>query len=519
MRQLNRIPPGQRPALAALMLIAVLGSGGAVAQTPTPTQTGSSVTADEEVIVVGQRTLRDFRIEVQAAREKVFGLFNSLNSDDEFDIVCRNLPRTGTRIPQRVCRPNFSGTATSEAGRSRAQAAVSAVSINDQRLSAEVQRLIRENGEFREAIVGYESMASRYEDARRAAGIGLHVSASIIGSAGRAIPSGLGKEPDDVVAPKPVELLTPDEASLVGLGDRRSAEGWVKLRFAVRADGTTSDVSVVDAMPPGLDPSSVLDAVRGWTFEPAMRRGAAVDWHNTLAIVVFNRELAGNDALSEFAVAYEEVAKLVAEGRYADAKSGNERMQREFAASLEEMAFSQMQLAAIEHALGNPHAALEAIRRATEPAVHQLADDELKLALEHRFALEVELGLAVDALRSYERRTDLGRLPSRDSMEQLGAKLEKTLKAGDAGLAEHGRIGPGGSWQHALTWPTFAIGDVSGADRVLDVKVECNLRVAAAPYEEDVQMTIPAGLGECALLVQGDPDTSFVVYEFREPIN
>jgi TonB family protein len=484
-------------------------------------------------------------MEVQAAREKVFGLFNSLNIDDEFDIVCRNLPRTGTRIPQRVCRPNFSGTATSEAGqefadalffgcegglnescleagRSRAQAAVSAVSINDQRLSAEVQRLIRENGEFREAIVGYESMASRYEDARRAAGIGLHVSASMIGPAGRAIPSGLGKPPDDVVAPKPIELVTPDEASLVGLGDRRSAEGWVKLRFSVRADGATADVSVVDTMPPALDPSSVLEAVRSWTFEPATRRGTAVDWHNALAIVVFNRERAANTALSDFAVAYEDVAKLVADGRYADAKAGNERMQREFAASLEEMAFSQMQLAAIEHAMGDSHEALDAIRLATEPAVDQLAEDELKLALEHRFALEVELGLAADAVRTYQRRTDLGRLPSRDSMEQLGAKLEKALKAGDTGLAEHGRLGPDGVWAHALTWPTFAIGDVSGGPsdtgRALGVNVECNLNKVAAPFEEDVQMTIPAGLGECALRVTGEPDTSFVVYEFREPI-
>lgn len=53
---------------------------------------------------------------------------------------------------------------------------------------------------------------------------------------------------------------------------------------------------------------------------------------------------------------------------------------------------------------GDSHAALDSIRRATEPAVDQLADEELKLALEHRFTLELELGLAADALETSKMR-------------------------------------------------------------------------------------------------------------------
>jgi hypothetical protein len=54
----------------------------------------------------------------QAARERVYDLFNSLNSHDEFNIHCYNVPRTGTRIPQRVCRPQYTDTATMKPARS-----------------------------------------------------------------------------------------------------------------------------------------------------------------------------------------------------------------------------------------------------------------------------------------------------------------------------------------------------------------------------------------------------------------
>jgi hypothetical protein len=160
----------------------------------------------------------------------------------------------------------------------------------------------------------------------------------------------------------------------------------VKLRYSVLADGTTADVRVVDALPSGLDPSDAVAAVDAWRFEPAMAEGAAIDWHHNLAVIVFRgKRLAHGNSL-EFAEAYEDVAALIAGADYEVARLLNEHMQHEIAVTLEEMGLAQMQRAAIEHALGDPHAALAAVRRATEAAVPQLDDEALALALEHRFA-------------------------------------------------------------------------------------------------------------------------------------
>lgn len=529
------------PGVLVFLWLTTLGMSRAAAQAepapPAGAQDGQGEPIDE-IEVVGHRPLRDLRLEVQAARERVYDLFNSLNSDDQFDIHCRSVPKTGTRIPQRECRPQYADSATSRAAEeflhtlfyecdgnlenemclgnanAKAQIALSGVPGRDQQLDEEVQRLTRENPEFRHAIAGYQTAARRYDDVRGAEESKWRVSASMIGADGAGTPSSLAARREDVDPPTAIELGTPD-VPRDRLENGSLREGWVKLRYSVLADGSTADVRVVDAMPPWLDALTAIAAAQAWTFEPATEEGMPIDWHNNVAIIVFDREEATDEGWPEFADASDDVAELISSGRYAQAKSRNEAMQRELAVTLDELAYAEMQLAAIEHALGDPHAALDAIRRATEPSVHRLADEELAPALEHRFSLELELGLAADALQTYARRAALGRLPKREPMARRGAALGKALEAPDAVLAEQGRIDESGIWEHALSWRTFSVAGIDG--RAEGLEAECNRNKGALPFEPDAEMTIPAGWGDCVVLVKGTPETTFVVYEFREP--
>lgn len=525
------------PGAAALILLAALSAGRVAAQSaPARADDGSAGRPEpiEEITVVGKESLRTLRIEVQTAREAVYDLFNSLNGNPEFDIHCRDAVRTGTRVARRVCRPQFADSSTASAAlvftralqrecadpssldweacfNSRlplAAVETAAVPLKERQLTAEVQRLARENGEFRRAIAAYQAVERRYTDARGAEGAALRASVSIVDTARAPLATRRA-------APQPVELVTP-EAPSGPLAAGAAREGWVKLRYTVRADGTTADVRVVDAMPPGFDPVSTIAAARAWTFEPAIADGGPIDWHNNLAVVVFRGEGDANEGWLQFAEAYEAAAALLADARFADAKALNERTQRDLPLTIEEIALAQMQLAAIEHALGRPHAALAAIIRATEPAVPQLAEEELGLALEHRFALELELGRAAEALDTFERRAALARVSSRDPLGRRAAALRRALEAPDASLAVQARLDSSGRWEHALAWNTFAIGGVDGRNDGLEV--ECHRHRVERPFEADVEMTIPAAWGACAVLVSGLPDTTFTLYEFKGPI-
>jgi hypothetical protein len=516
-------------AIAALVLLTALSMSEVAAQSDaiiTDDEPNAAAEPIEEITVVGERLLRDLRLDVQVARENVYGLFNSLNTNEEFDIHCHDGARTGTRMVQRVCRPQFTDDATGAAakwyqrfrklggwgsGFQMAQAEMAVVPLKERQLAAEVQRLAHENREFRRAISEYQAVEQRYEEARR--GTVIKAAASIVDTS-RPRPPGNEARHSTIAVPQPIELATPVMPPSAS-ESRVPQEGWVKLRYSVLADGTTADVRAVDAMPTGLDPSGAVTATKAWKFEPAREGSVPIDWHNNMAFVVFSRADAVHDGSIEFAEAYEEVAELISSGRLEDAKSRNEQMQSQYAVTFEEIEIALMQLAAIEHALGDRYAALTSIRRATEPAIAKLAPDELKLALEHRFALEIELGLASDALQTYGRRAELERLAPREPLARQGAALEQALAASDAAQAVQGRIAANGLWEYAVPWATFEVTDVDGrADSVL---LECHRRKTELPFQPNVQMTIPVSWGGCVVTLRGQPETTFTFYDFRAP--
>jgi periplasmic protein TonB len=57
---------------------------------------------------------------------------------------------------------------------------------------------------------------------------------------------------------------------------RARQQGWVIVAFTVGADGSTSDVKVVDAQPRRVFDRAAMDAVERYRFTPAMKDGVAV---------------------------------------------------------------------------------------------------------------------------------------------------------------------------------------------------------------------------------------------------
>jgi hypothetical protein len=61
----------------------------------------------EEIVVYGHKSLVRLHRDLYKAEDAVFDLFNSLNSDDEFNIRCRKEAPTGSHIKKRVCKTNY----------------------------------------------------------------------------------------------------------------------------------------------------------------------------------------------------------------------------------------------------------------------------------------------------------------------------------------------------------------------------------------------------------------------------
>lgn len=85
---------------------------------------------------------------------------------------------------------------------------------------------------------------------------------------GPAAPTALDREAKALRRPPP---HYPQRAILEGLS------GWVKVRFTVSATGTTKDIEVVAAEPPGVFEEAAVEAVERFLYSPRIVRGVAVD--------------------------------------------------------------------------------------------------------------------------------------------------------------------------------------------------------------------------------------------------
>jgi TonB family protein len=287
-------------------------------------------------------------------------------------------------------------------------------------------------------------------------------------------------------------------------------EGWVVLRYTVQADGRTASVRVIDRMPPVLADRAAVEAVEAWTFEPATSDGEAIEWHNNESVIVFDLDEVPPEPSPFFLQAYLEADELIKAADYDKALSRNKNMQTTVTSRLAEVGLAQMQNAIVHLGLGDLHAARAAILRATDPRIPILQPDELKVALQYRSALELELGDVAAALTTFARRKEIAAVADDDPWVANAAALEEALLT-DAPIAIKGKV-LDDYWFHTPTRRTFALANVEG--EIDGIRVECNRRGAELEYAADAEWTLPASWGVCSLMVEGSSDTEFVLYEF-----
>jgi hypothetical protein len=124
----------------------------------------------EEVIVPGRRP-ENLRVEIERLEVAVYDRWNTLNSNDEFDIHCLESEPTGSNITARTCAPNFVIEAESRATRSslvnarggadtRNRADLSGESLEEKsrKLTEEMQRVARDDQQLLRDLVRLDEL-------------------------------------------------------------------------------------------------------------------------------------------------------------------------------------------------------------------------------------------------------------------------------------------------------------------------------------------------------------------------
>lgn len=307
----------------------------------------------------------------------------------------------------------------------------------------------------------------------------------------------------------PVTLEAPEPpSSRVGPGP----EGWIKLRFTINSDGTTDNIEILDFMPSAFSRRNTENAVESWTFNPAMVDGEAVEWHNNIVVVNFDLPQIPNISGPQFTTPYAEVEESINEGDYDRAARRASNNLRNSTFTLHDIGLGNIQLAIIEMRREDMHTAHQAITRATIAEVTQLTNEELDVALQYRFNIEVQLGRYMDALDTYDRRAALGMMADDDIMHEQSSQIRDAIDQGFTLNAQGKILDRGEGWFFVPTRRTFAIANVEGD--VDSIDVVCNRRIISLEYQADVEWSLPESWGDCSLTVQGNRNTTFTFYEF-----
>jgi hypothetical protein len=193
--------------VALIVCSAVVSASGVALAQNEPAARGRSAgspsgQADDEVVVTGKR-LAELRVEVDKARERAWDIFNDINTNKDFDVVCKDETRTFSHARQRVCQPRFEWRITGAAareymaalsmvcpadnngfvnfqacmtgayaqrGQARAQAVSGEAPGKRDQFSDEIFRIAGENDQFAQAILDFYAAQQKYDAARKPAG-------------------------------------------------------------------------------------------------------------------------------------------------------------------------------------------------------------------------------------------------------------------------------------------------------------------------------------------------------------
>ena len=115
----------------------------------------------EEITVLGERTFFTLRLEIEAAEEEVYGLFNELNTNDDFDVTCTWEAYTGSHIKRRRCMAAYLREAQAENTQNYLKGIDTRLSLSEVEgevhqqtlaMEAEMTQLALDNPEFSQAL-------------------------------------------------------------------------------------------------------------------------------------------------------------------------------------------------------------------------------------------------------------------------------------------------------------------------------------------------------------------------------
>ena len=297
-------------------------------------------------------------------------------------------------------------------------------------------------------------------------------------------------------------------------------EGFIITRYTIKADGTTSDVEIVGGFTNPFAERAISDTVSKWTYTPGTINGQPADFLNQEYI--FRPKITETLASSpDFQEEYKKLDEQVTAGELDAAIRRIEGSFRQHIHTVLDYAVTHYTLSRIYLQKGDPFSALDAVRKTTMSSLNEagereymLTPDLLEGALRQQLVLASGVHQEGEVLRAWEMLDALYDVPADDKLHELVAAARMKVESPDP-LPALAKILDG---EDIVTYRPvhriFTVTDVMG--ELETITARCDHRNLELEFQEGVDWTLPPSLGNCVLDFEGDDNTTFTIYEFKE---
>jgi TonB family protein len=322
-----------------------------------------------------------------------------------------------------------------------------------------------------------------------------------------------------ITAYQPAEPLRRVDPRYPKSAARDGKEGWVLMSFVIDEEGLVQDPVIEDFAGDRTFRRSALNAIRNWTFTPAMKDGKPTQQCDAAVRLDFSMADPGG-ASRKFVKSYKQAVAYVADKDIDKAEKILDKLESGNDSNRYENAWMSSLDTRIAEQLGDDARELRAIKRTLSNSLSHSKEKEIFNAeyidylRQRQFILETNLGQYADALATAKTIAEL------ENGESLISPLKSVIEEVEGFILSDEHIilsvdmPESGAFFHSLVRNQFAFADIQG--ELETVEVRCETHREKFTVAEEFVWSIPEDWGQCRVMVTGEQDTKFMLVEVNK---
>jgi len=292
---------------------------------------------------------------------------------------------------------------------------------------------------------------------------------------------------------------------------RNKQEGWVRLSFVVKEDGSVALPIIEDSSGIKSFEKAAKKAIKSWTFDPATRGGKTIEQCQNSVQLDFKMNKPTKGASRKFVRKYREIDQLISDNKLDEAKSALENFSIKPRQNFYEDKFFFSLEAKYYQTIGDKRQELANLKKIIPQGKDYLPKGSYVYSMVRAFQLALSNNELSSALYFYDKLTQFA--PEHKNVDAMTPYIEKinAIINGNEHIFVAAQINKREHWNHYLARNSFTFANIDGELSAVDIR--CDNHFSTYPVENEKQWNIPESWGKCKLFVHGKQGAKFDLVE------